>query len=129
MRITSLVAEFVICFASRNTYFIGTMTPMKRLLIGSMIFAFYISLVNHVHLRKTMIENDLDIDLLLFISVNILFLGNAIATFRFIRQLRKIEKIHIKWIAYGSAAISLAFASIRDTLFPNCIAKSKRTCL
>lgn len=147
VRITSFAAGFVIYFAYLNTYFTGAMTPIKlllivsiilfcsfavysaisticykevtfqRLLIGSMIFAFCISLVNYIDLRKIMIENDLNMNLLLFISANILLLGNAIATFRFIRQLRKIEKIHIKWIIYGSVAIGLAFASIRYTLF------------
>ncbi len=147
IRIVSFVFGTSIYFAYLDTYFSEALTPLnfmfilcliffssysvytaisaisykevefQKLLIGSIIFACCISLVNFIDLRTEMIANDLDMNLLMFISANILLLGNTIATFRFIRQLRQIEKIHIKWIIYGSVAIGLAFASIRYTLF------------
>lgn len=147
IRLISFVFGASIYFAYLDTYFSETLTPLnlmfilflilfssysvytaisaisykevefQKLLIGSIIFACCISLVNFIDLRTEMIAKDLDMNLLMFIIANILLLGNTIATFRFIRQLRQIEKIHIKWIVYGSVAIGLAFASIRYTLF------------
>lgn len=147
LRITSLVVGCIIYFAYLDTYFSGALTlidlslivaiilfsafsvytavsticfkevTFQRLLIGSIVFASCISLVNFIDLRRELIENNLNLNLLLFIGANTLLLGNTIASFRFIRQLRKIGKIHVKWIIYGSVAIGLAFASIRYTLF------------
>lgn len=89
----------------------------KKLLIGAFIFASCISLVNFIDIRNEMFEKNLKMNLWLFISANILLLGNTLATFRFIRQLRKLEKVKLKWIIFGSIAIGIAFASIRFTLF------------
>ncbi|MCA1032186.1 EAL domain-containing protein [Bacillus timonensis] len=88
-----------------------------RLIVGSIIFSSCISLVNMVDIRSEMMAHDLKMNLFLFISANILLIGNTLATIRFIRQLRHVEKVSIYWILFGSFAIGMAFSSIRFTLF------------
>ncbi|WP_409252836.1 EAL domain-containing protein [Bacillus sp. SCS-153A] len=88
-----------------------------KLIFSSIIFASCISLVNMIDIWSEMVEHDLKMNLLLFISANILLAGNVLATIRFIRQLRSVEKVHFSWILFGSFAIGMAFASIRFTLF------------
>lgn len=112
----------VILFSSGAVYLaINTITnkevSFRRLVVGALIFASCISLVNLIDIRTEMIAQNLKMNLWLFISANLLLLGNTIATFRFIRQLRKLGKVKISWLIYGSIAIGLAFSSIRFTLF------------
>lgn len=120
--INLLIGIFVFLFSSFavNTAIVAICAKeisFQKLLLGSIIFACCISLVNFIDIRTEMFEKNLKMNFFLFVSANILLLGNTIATFRFIRQLRKIEKVNISWIIYGSIAVGIAFASIRFTLF------------
>ncbi|MGE6415648.1 EAL domain-containing protein [Planococcus kocurii] len=117
-----LTGIFVFLFSSFAVYtavlaICSKEISFQKLLLGAIIFACCISLVNFIDIRTEMVEKNLKMNILLFVSANILLLGNTIATFRFIRQLRKIEKVNISWIIYGSIAVGIAFASIRFTLF------------
>lgn len=91
--------------------------PFSRLVWGSIIFALCISLVNFIDIWNEMTEKNLQMNLLLFMSANILLIGNTIATIRYIRELRKMDKVNVYWVISGSFAIGIAFASIRFTLF------------
>ncbi|WP_156791406.1 sensor domain-containing protein [Bacillus sp. SG-1] len=88
-----------------------------KLIFSSIIFASCISLVNMIDIWSEMVEHDLKMNILLFISANILLAGNVLATIRFIRQIRSLERVGFFWILFGSFAIGMAFASIRFTLF------------
>ncbi|MHA6259872.1 sensor domain-containing protein [Sporosarcina sp. CAU 1771] len=147
VHISSIVFGAIICFMYLNTYFFESYSnttlvfglfvflysffavntainticyrevSFLKLVAGSIIFASCISLVNSFDIWNEMVKNNIKMNLLLFISANLLLIGNTIATIRFIRQLRAIKKISIQWVIFGSIAIGIAFASIRFTLF------------
>ncbi|MFD1928330.1 diguanylate cyclase domain-containing protein [Sporosarcina siberiensis] len=88
-----------------------------KLIFSSIIFALCISLINIVDIWSDMVEEELKMSLYLFISANLLLIGNTISAIRFIRQIRNITMIRIQWIIVGSIAIGIAFASIRYALY------------
>jgi diguanylate cyclase len=114
------VLLFVVATLSVH-YTINTIRVMEisflRLIGGATVFGLCITLVNMIDFINELVENQLKINLFLFISGIILAIGSSIATIRFIRQLRSVENVNIYWFIFGSSAIGMAFASLRFTMF------------
>jgi diguanylate cyclase len=99
-----------------NTICLETIS-LIRLLVAGLSFACCIIIINMIDFISEIITNELKINLLLVMITILLASSNTIASIRFIRQIRKVNHIHIRWRVLGSITIGMAFASLRFTLF------------